>query len=258
VLKKRQYWFLVIEVIIYSSFLYLDFYSREYAYSNRLKFAGIFLCFFMTFLSLVLDKREKSDKRKEVDKEGQDCFLVFAAFFFTVGADILLLFTDAYWQGVVCFIIVQSIYFYRISILASEGRNSFYIRHLLVRICLGVLCNLIFLFCGIWEPVTCASSFYLISFVGNLYWLFKIFLEHKKVREKSWFLRFLSGMVLFFLCDICVGVYNLTDYLPFLTKDTARYLQYAGNLMWMFYLPGQVLLSLSGKDNKEESFFYSS
>ncbi|MCL2351914.1 MAG: hypothetical protein FWC55_05210 [Firmicutes bacterium] len=48
-----------------------------------------------------------------------------------------------------------------------------------------------------------------------------------------------AGMCLFFLCDINVGLYNLTAGAP------ANGLFRA--LIWVFYLPGQALLSLSGR-----------
>lgn len=264
--QKKQYWFLAIEVIIYSCFLYLDFHNREYACSNHLKFAGIFLCFLTAFFSLVLGWKQKKEE------ERTDHQILFLAFCFTISADILLLFTDAYWQGVICFIAVQSIYFYRISNLITaeqesreakenkkpkesnsvtgQDRKRVYIRGLLIRLALGTLCNLLFAVFEVWDIVTCVSAYYLISFIGNLYGLLKFFLKSPTARKSGWFLRFFFGMVLFFFCDISVGLYNLSDYLPYLAKGMMRFLQYAGNLMWLFYLPGQVLLSLSGKTDE--------
>jgi hypothetical protein len=45
-----------------------------------------------------------------------------------------------------------------------------------------------------------------------------------------------AGMVLFFLCDINVGLYNIFSYNPIFRV-----------LFWIFYLPSQALLSLSAK-----------
>ena len=50
---------------------------------------------------------------------------------------------------------------------------------------------------------------------------------------------FALGLVLFLCCDICVGVYNLPGLLP------EGFYAFARVGMWMFYLPAQVLITLS-------------
>ena len=50
---------------------------------------------------------------------------------------------------------------------------------------------------------------------------------------------FAAGMWLFLLCDVCVGLRNQPSLLPGLAGA-------AQVGMWLFYLPGQVLLVLSG------------
>lgn len=50
---------------------------------------------------------------------------------------------------------------------------------------------------------------------------------------------FAAGLWLFLLCDVCVGLRNQPSLLPGLAGAAQ-----AG--MWLFYLPGQVLLVLSG------------
>jgi hypothetical protein len=47
------------------------------------------------------------------------------------------------------------------------------------------------------------------------------------------------GLVLFLCCDICVGAFQQGDMLPAALRAAA------GFGMWTFYLPGQVLISLS-------------
>ena len=246
--EKKQNWFLAAELIIYCSFLYLDFHSQDYLLSNRLKFVGIFLCFLMTFFSCTC----KWSKMQQEEKK--DHLILFLAFSFTVAADIFLLFTDAYWQGVACFLVVQSLYFSRIcgmiKGIETEERNL-YLHGLFFRIVLGTILNLLLVLGKVWDLVTCFTAYYLISFLGNLYWLFAMALKSRELKKNSWFLRFFFGMILFFCCDMSVGFYNLSDYLELSTKVAIRFLQYAGNLMWLFYLPGQVLLSLSGKDNEK-------
>jgi len=56
---------------------------------------------------------------------------------------------------------------------------------------------------------------------------------------------FLLGMILFFLCDIQVGLYNLSLYLSNESKVLDVLVQISGIGMWACYLPGQVAISMS-------------
>ena len=53
-------------------------------------------------------------------------------------------------------------------------------------------------------------------------------------------------MWLFLLCDVCVGLRNQPSLLPGLAGA-------AQVGMWLFYLPGQVLLVLSGFPKRREN-----
>lgn len=53
--------------------------------------------------------------------------------------------------------------------------------------------------------------------------------------------RFALGLTLFVGCDICVGLFNLGLLLPLSSVG-----------MWLFYLPSQVLISLSAKEYTHE------
>jgi hypothetical protein len=60
------------------------------------------------------------------------------------------------------------------------------------------------------------------------------------------------GMLLFVLCDLNVALYNIpfSSNIPNINLITNLF----GNLIWIFYLPSQLLLSLSGfKYNKINS-----
>lgn len=54
---------------------------------------------------------------------------------------------------------------------------------------------------------------------------------------------FAIGLVLFILCDLCVGAYNLALYFDYT-------LNFAQVGMWFFYLPSQVLIVLSQETEK--------
>lgn len=59
------------------------------------------------------------------------------------------------------------------------------------------------------------------------------------------------GLLLFLLCDTCVGLGNLYAYLPVNEAALNRVLYGYCNLAWVFYSPSQVLLSLSLLGRKE-------
>ncbi len=52
----------------------------------------------------------------------------------------------------------------------------------------------------------------------------------------------LIGMTLFLLCDINVGLYNILGYMG--KVDVFYNISFVS--MWLFYLPSQILLALSG------------
>ena len=58
---------------------------------------------------------------------------------------------------------------------------------------------------------------------------------------------FAWGLCLFLLCDVCVGVHNQPELFP---GWLAAFAQVG---MWLFYLPGQVLLVLSGRKKEDIS-----
>ena len=65
---------------------------------------------------------------------------------------------------------------------------------------------------------------------------------------------FRLGLALFLCCDVCVGAFNAPGLFPVPVTAFAR----VG--MWLFYLPGQVLIALSalpepilrGKENENK------
>jgi hypothetical protein len=59
------------------------------------------------------------------------------------------------------------------------------------------------------------------------------------------------GMFLFLACDINVALFNITKFVP-PTNEIIFKLQYtAFVLIWFFYLPSQILLSMSGYSYKK-------
>ena len=86
---------------------------------------------------------------------------------------------------------------------------------------------------GLFAPVTAAGALYLSHFIFNVVQSFS--LRGTGGRLFSW------GLLLYFCCDLCVGVFNAAQLFP------RPLFQFAQVGMWMFYLPGQVLIALSAQ-----------
>jgi hypothetical protein len=54
-------------------------------------------------------------------------------------------------------------------------------------------------------------------------------------------------MVLFLLCDLNVGVFNLTGFVSVNSSWFHNLYAISAIAMWLFYLPAQVFISLSGQ-----------
>lgn len=225
-----------IESLLYIVFLYLDFFTIEYKYSNYLKFISIVGC----FIYIVLEPM----KRNEMDKKERGVLRI--ALFFTVLADICLLLIDAYEIGIIFFLIVQFCYLYRLYLLdyiISIKKQVCY--------CFFLWCGLIFFlfFVNILiDIVLLLSVLYFIMIAWNtgitiVYW------------KKNWM--FSMGMCLFLCCDINVGLYNINQYIPevILASNVIleKLMDYSKVAMWAFYLPAQVLL-ISSIWNKKSNY----
>lgn len=144
----------------------------------------------------------------------------------TLGADTFLLLLDRwYLLGVILFCGVQALYAMR---LAQSGAGA----HLRGRVLAGAALTLAVWLLGLLTPVTAAAAVYLASFLISL-WL-SWSQPGTRGRLLFW------GLALYLCCDICVGAYNFPQLFP----AVPELVLYVG--MWLFYLPGQVLLVLSG------------
>jgi hypothetical protein len=79
------------------------------------------------------------------------------------------------------------------------------------------------------EPLYIAAALYAIAFICSLSAVFAVWRQYPQPNGRM----ILWGMLLFACCDICVG-------LNYLFPGSAY------PLLWIFYLPGQALLSVSG------------
>lgn len=138
---------------------------------------------------------------------------------FTLAADTFLLLLDRwYGAGIVLFCVVQGLYLARIR--RACGRTLWALRTGLVAAA-WVLLNAL----GMGTALNLLAALYFVNFLVNA-------CQSLTLRSER---LFAAGLWLFLLCDVCVGLRNQPSLLPGLAGAAQ-----AG--MWLFYLPGQVLL----------------
>ncbi|NLJ97406.1 MAG: hypothetical protein GX321_09670 [Clostridiales bacterium] len=233
--QVSKYLFLIVQLILYGLFLVLDFLGSNITLSSRIKFLVVVLC----FLYVVYGKNEGGRQRK----------ILTYAMAFTVISDIYLLFTDDYFNGLVTFVITQQLYGVRIKQLYNrESTNnqknplkSFAIRVTMQIVASVILSVLLWQMGIILNSLLVASMVYVVSLVTNVVGSIRLSISFPKRKDVR---LFTIGLILFFLCDINVGLFNMSSFI-----DVGSVYKYIYNissiLMWTFYAPSQVMIALS-------------
>ncbi len=201
--------FLAAEGVLYILFLGLDLAGR--GNTVPLKFAAIALTALMGLKA----------------GSGWENRAVSLALGLTLLADVFLLALNRHYAlGVALFLAVQLLYAARLGLL-SGGRAWAAVA---VRAVVALAVGLALARFGL---MTALPGAYIACFAVNLaaaVWQAAQSRERRRAR-------FAAGLALFFLCDLCVGAYNLpAALLPAWLPGFARV------AMWGFYLPGQVLI----------------
>ncbi len=248
-MSKTELSFLVIQAILFTTFLILDITDLGNPLSTYIKFCIIILCFCYALF-----------QGKGADKS--IIFVVKAALLFTAVSDLLLLILDHYSLGVGTFIIVQQLYGIRLAITGYQGtkegedkaaRRSSYIKKIAIilffQLLMTVSVCVFFLLINVSvELLLIISVFYFISIVTNairaIYQAIKCHIEIRNIL-------FAIGMGLFLLCDINVGIFNMSTFIQMPDKVYQMLYQCASVLMWTFYAPSQVLIVLSITKNSD-------
>lgn len=206
--------FLAVEGILYVSFLTMDLLGMS-QHTIWLKYAGVILC--ALFSALCATRTD-------------DWFLV-QALVFTVCADwFLLVRGENPLAGVLLFWIAQMGYTTRLLRVRVPLRPW-------LRLGLLLLAEIALFLSGMMTSLlNAAAGVYFSMLVGNaiLSWT---------LTDRRW-RRFSLGLTLFICCDICVGLFNS----GLLSGTPYRLVSFG---MWLFYLPSQVLIALSGLPEKE-------
>ncbi|MBR6322337.1 MAG: hypothetical protein IKR59_05670, partial [Lachnospiraceae bacterium] len=154
------------------------------------------------------------------------------ALLFTLAADtFLVLLDDYYLAGVLLFCVVQTLYGIALKPRPVSGA---------VRITAFLLVWLVLALLHMAEPLNVASAYSITQLTINAVLALKKAREEKKAgaHTRPGAVLFALGLVLFWCCDVSVGIFNLSfgmEKLYLLNRITWF-------LMWVFYLPSQVLL----------------
>ncbi|KEJ00572.1 membrane protein [Clostridium botulinum A2B7 92] len=226
-----------LNLIIYLFILNIDFFKIKtlYKYSTNIKFVSIVICFIITLFigENIYDKKDLSILR--------------LALFFTVLADFNMLILEKFKLGILFFIIVQSLYIIRHGMFKDlNGRVRFKYKD----IYLFVFYSFLFIILKRLNLFSKESTLLSMAFI------YALLLIHSLIRAYGTFnnnffekktCKIISiGITLFFLCDLNVAFSNISFYLLSI-KHVENLENVFLPLIWFFYIPSQILLSLSGK-----------
>lgn len=154
----------------------------------------------------------------------------------TVGADFFLVVCDPIQQfwGMVFFLGAQSLYAAMLH-RSRPGKTLVIIRIALIVVAEAITVAILR---GNTDPLAVISICYYVNLIFNI---ILAFLQFKNYRL------FAIGLVFFLLCDTVIGLQVMSSgYLPIPDGSLLHRILYLPiNLAWLFYLPSQVLISLS-------------
>lgn len=275
--------FLFMEVIIYIVFLYLDITSENLSISNVMKYISIMICFL--FVVLPLGRGKRQDFKLLSACGSINILLLRLALLLTLVSDYFLLFTNYYIYGLLTFIIVQILYLMRIDRwkayvnLANQEITNGYgklsickslARNILITVIVLVVIMIVLIYkrphltltigdhLSVIERIKLTlefelktitlivlGTFYFVTLSLNLLGAINIARTTKLIQIKV----FSIGLLLFVLCDINVGLFNVIKFL--LVNNNIMPMNYKTILdlssvgIWFFYLPSQIMISLS-------------
>ena len=232
-MKKIAYYTVILKVtlifiiIFYLAYLNIDLFNVKYSnLSDKIKFICIILCFFLALLS----------KSNPIDSH--NVRLLQYGLLLTVIADFFLLIVDSYYPiGVAIFTLAQIIYTIRYD---PENKVNIIKSYILAFIILLFIYFIVKAFLNV-DLIVFISICYGVSLITNVYKSIVIF--RKKLYPNPNAAMVALGMVLFLLCDINVAMYNILEHVH---KTGGIIYRIASVSMWLYYLPSQVLLALSG------------
>ncbi len=253
--------FVLLQAFLYVAFLTLDLTDGCIGLSVCIKYIIIILCFcyallvggayksiFFCAANAQQSAAGQSLKNKRRDPQYADVLFLQMGLFFTLISDLFILILDYYFYGVLFFILVQQLYSLRLILLHYERTDKtekilLYVKRITIQVGVAAMVYLILILAGVrLDSLLIASVFYFVSIIFNT--IAAVRLAVKDYRKRSNLL-YAVGMLLFLLCDINVGLFNLSGFIKLPEEIYKVIYSYSSILMWTFYAPSQVLIALS-------------
>lgn len=212
--------------IIFEALLFLLIHFADLSNRKAVCFTSIAFCFLYSLLYY---------KKKDVIFE-------ISALLFTVISDVFLVLLRARQQGLamVFFSIAQLMHFAFIFSNQTDKKDKTV--HLIVRVALSIITIIISVLTlkDKTDFVSVISMFYFANLIVNIIYAFKNY---------NAFPLLAVGLSLFIMCDVCVGLQSAVGVYLNIEKGSTLYnMLYPGiDLVWLFYLPSQTLISLNTK-----------
>lgn len=231
-IRKGVLSFIIVEVFVYLIFMAGDIYGYPKADSvTLLKFSSILLCNIFTLVCAAANKK-------------RDNYILAGALLFTGISDYFLLFTEYFTFGMLTFCVVQILYLVRLYFLEERRKRGGIPGRLLINAFLGAAALFVLYLLKVTvNPLLMISVFYFVSILHNVIRAIQN-AGHGTDRRN---LLFAAGMFLFMLCDINVGIYNMSGFIAVGNEVFQKLYHFSEIAMWMFYLPAQVCIVLSGR-----------
>ncbi len=221
---------LVLVCILYFLFLYMDCFNvKMFISSDGIKYICTILCF---IISLMIGE-DSFNKR--------DLFLLQGGLFFTVIADLCLLILNYFTLGVGSFCIVQILYSIRYELTKAKFTILSFV---MVSCTITILYRIINFWVVKLDILLVVAFFYLLCLITSIARAIKVYKNNLYPSPNQYMI--VLAMLLFLLGDINVGLYNITRLIDLSGELSTLLHRTSGLLIWIFYLPSQVLLSLSG------------
>lgn len=224
---KNKIWLIVLSLYLIFQLIYYILLHTTEIFNYRICCYSVIVMGLMVSIIVYLVTKYKNN------------LLISLAIFFTCFADFFLVILNDYYEiALVFFIFVQiSYYLYILSLdhFIFSKKNQIF---LLIRIFLVILSIILPLFVKIIDFLIFLAILYFPMLAMNV---IESFVKFKQNYLLPW------GLLLFSLCDICVGFLNAVNIFDFPPTSIVYKVAYSEvDYVWIFYHPAQVILSISG------------
>lgn len=218
--------------LLFIIFLSIEVYEIEFFISaSILKFSSVFICLTIAILSSPLSNQSK------------DTFLLQMGLVFTLMADyIFLIHDDDYSIAIALFSIVQIIYSLRYRYGNERERL---IKFIVLFIIIVFLYNFLNNFSIEFDIIFAMGFYYAFCLIISLKEACGLYKSNPYKNSNK---MILFAMLLFFLCDFSLGLNYILDQVQ-TSSYVLKWIEVLSSItIWIFYLPSQLLLALSGND----------